>query len=294
MSHGLLSPGSHIPGYGASVKPGAYHQEQINVFAHANGTTVYELDISSRDILSNWEKLETQLISLGRKAERPLRGFVDVSACSRFFAVGAAAFGLRHPLASVMTLFYSEGIYPERPPNREEDIAFTGGEWTTVAIPHCEGQFYPSKKRSYLVSVGFEGNKTLRVLAKADPDSVSLLFPDPGAQPGYAKRAMRDNQRIIETYRIPDTRILRADAADAIAAWEALEHRDIEIPLEDNVFYLCCGTKPHAVALGLRSLTREDSTVLYVLPDQYHAIDIKPSGIFWRYQLTDISQAVHE
>jgi len=28
MNHGLLSPGSHIPGYGASVKPGAYHLRQ--------------------------------------------------------------------------------------------------------------------------------------------------------------------------------------------------------------------------------------------------------------------------
>ena len=27
MSHGLLSPGSHIPGYGSSVKPGAYQYQ---------------------------------------------------------------------------------------------------------------------------------------------------------------------------------------------------------------------------------------------------------------------------
>jgi hypothetical protein len=185
-----------------------------------------------------------------------------------------------------MTLFYAEGGYPD--PSKGEELVFTGGRWKSVEAPYFPGIWDPRKKTFYLVSVGFEGDKTLRTISRADPDRVSVLFPEPGIRPEYVEATSRANHELMRMYRIPENQVVRAHAADAIAAWQALSSAAIERP-DENAYFVCCGTKPHSIALGLRAKVLKTPAVLYNLPDEHRVVDIKPSGKFWKYEITDLT-----
>jgi hypothetical protein len=139
------------------------------------------------------------------------------------------------------------------------------------------------------VSVGFEGPKTLRAVTRADPDRVSLLFPSPGILPAYVEITRRSNEELVQEYRIPKVQIVEAPAADVIGAWKALDAASLDRPEAENSYYLCCGTKPHAVALALRAIALEYPAVLYNLPEEHKVHETEPAGTFWRFDIRDVT-----
>ena len=184
-------------------------------------------------------------------------------------------------------MFYAEGAYDLG--HGDSDIAFTGGHWSTVAVPFLSGYFEPSKPRHYLVSVGFEGEKTLRAVSRADPDRVSVLFPRPGVSPEYEKLTSAANEPLMREFLIPESQIINAPAADAVATWKTLAKAAILKPGRFNDYYLCCGPKPHALALGLNALADGRSAVLCNIPDEHRVHQTRPNGVFWTYELNDLS-----
>ena len=83
--------------------------------------------------------------------------------------------------------------------------------------------------------------------------------------------------------------IVRAPAGDAVKAWKQLDDAGLERPTEENTYYLCSGTKPHALALGLRAMVLEYPTVLYNIPDEHKVTKTIPRGRYWRYDITDVT-----
>jgi hypothetical protein len=241
----------------------------------------------SIDIENIWSQIYAKITEIAGDLRRPLRVLMDISSCPRYYFCAATAVGFSQALVENMTFLYAEGKYPDSPSDRE--IAFTGSRWKTVAIPGLFGEFEPEKKRFYLVSVGFEGWKTLRVISRQDPDRISVLFPDPGFVLDYPERTHRNNKDLLTQYQIPDEQIVRAHAGDAIAAWKELSVKGVERPLKENVFYLCSGTKPHSLALTLRAITLGYPAVLYNLPDEHVVVPMEPNGKFWIYTVSDVT-----
>jgi hypothetical protein len=153
------------------------------------------------------------------------------------------------------------------------------------------GECDPEKDRHYFVSVGFEGSKTLRVVTRAEPDHVSVLFPDPGYESDYVATTTRNNSELMNQFSVPGSRIVKAPAGDSIAAWEAMGGIDLDDPVKYNVYYICCGTKSHSLALALRAMALGYPTVLYNKPDRHRESIIIPSGKYWRFDIVDLSAA---
>lgn len=222
-------------------------------------------------------------------AGRPLNILVDLSTCPRYLSLGVLSIGLKVGLASRVAFFYAEGSYPEEKSDADRHELFTQGGWEAMEIPGFEGAWDPEKPRMYLVSVGFEGSKTLRLIAKSEPDRVEVLFPDPGVKHEYVERTWKNNKPLFDTFRIEQSAAIRAHAGDAIAAWKALSERDCEEPAHENAYYLCCGTKSHSLALGLRALTLQSPAVLYISPDRHRVVDTAPLGAYWLFEIADVS-----
>jgi hypothetical protein len=240
---------------------------------------------SSRDVQLLWSKIHTGLIKIAEERKRPLHLLLDISTCPRYYASAVCAVGLVSGLMDKITVFYAEATYPE---GAATEIAFTGGRWQTVPIPGLLGRYQPESKRFYFVSVGFEGWKTLRVVARADPDRVSVLIPDPGVIPEYVEKAYNHNSELFDSYKIPEDQIVRAHAADAIGVWKALSAAALERQ-DENSYFLCCGTKPHSLAFALRALSLGFPTVLYNVPDEHKVVLTEPNGKFWRYVIEDVT-----
>ena len=241
----------------------------------------------STNLSEIWTQLREEIWRVYRELRRPIRVFIDSSTCPRYYALAVLATSIGGGLASRVSLFYAEGRYPD--PDHEPEIAFTGERSQSVAVPGLEGTYDPDKDRFYLIAVGFEGWKTLRTVAQADPDRVSVLFPSPGTQPGYEDRTRNDNEPLFRGYRIPHTQIIKAPAGDAIAAWEALSEAALERPEAENTCFLCCGTKAHAVGLGLRAMVARYPAVLYNLPDEHKVVPIEASGRYWLFEVRDVT-----
>jgi len=247
-----------------------------------------QADPNDRQVL--WEALWSALRQLAAQNSRPVSLLMDLSTCPRFYSLAALAGCFKHALTSRIDVLYTEGEYAGDPTAPAAlQFQFSLGEWTTVPVPFLEGTADPWKKRYLLVSLGFEGPKTSRVLSREDPDRISVLLGDPGTRAEYPAVAERGNSRILHTYQVPAQQIVRVAAADAIAVWRRLREASLERPDSENTFYLPCGTKPHALGLALRALCLGFPTVLYNAPDAYNFVDVQPTGIYWRYRIEDLS-----
>lgn len=235
-----------------------------------------------------WTNLWQTTWQIAQDALKPLRVLIDLTTCPRYYSLGFFAGVIKYGLARKLTVFYAEGEYGD---NQRDSLVypFTVGPWRATAIPFLRGFPDPLKGKTYVVSVGFEGRKTARVLAQEDPDRVALLFSDPAVKTEYVDKAWKLNKDIIYQYRIGEGSIARAPAGDAIHAWRALSRARFESPAENSTYYLCSGTKPHALGLALRALCMESATVMYNLPESHKFVHVHPSGKYWSYDLVDLT-----
>lgn len=238
----------------------------------------------STDVEVIWEQIAECILAQARDSGRPLNVLLDLSACPRYYAAALVSACLGKGLAATLTVVYAEGKYP-----RDKDVTFLSGKWRMVAVPGLDGRYDPAKKRFFLVSVGWEGWRTLRSVSQSDPDRVSLLFPDPASDPDYVSESERHNKDLIDQYCIPDGQVIRATACDAVEAWQRLTEANIEDRVKDNITYLMMGTKPHSLALALRATILGDPTVLYVVPEEHSVVHTEPNGVFWQYEFRDVT-----
>jgi hypothetical protein len=250
-------------------------------------TSYKPITLPSEALYDLWDAIWHEVEETAKCLGRPLRVLLDLSTCPRFYAMALVAEGFNSHLVHELTTFYAEGDYPE-PPAIDPHELFTSGSWATVAIPGISASPDPAKKRFYLVSVGFEGSKTLRAVTTDGADRVSVLFPKPGVKPEYVDRTASENANLKAEYRIPDTQFIDAPAGDAVAAWRALAETPLETD-DDNVFYLCCGTKAHSLGMALHAYARGHATVLYAKPARHKEARIAPLGTYWRYTVRDLS-----
>jgi len=265
------------------------HDQKLQEFARQASQSVQPIHCNSLSLEPTWKELLATIARQRKALGRPLHIFLDAAVCPRYYLLATVATALKTGVASRVSVVYADGLYPETPPGSDEDIAFTGGHWRSVAVPSLEGHYSPSKNRFLLVSIGFEGWKTMRAVARSDPDRVSILHGDPGTTPQYAKRSLKDNAALIDTYQIPSEQILRAPASDAVAAWKTLTERAVERPTTENAYFLCSGTKPHSLALALRGLCLRSPAVLYNLPESHKVVLIQPTGRYWRFDIENLT-----
>ena len=265
------------------------HDRQVTGYLRSQSTEFSQVTGKSTDISELWIRLYSLIRQIFATSNTPLKVFLDLSTCPRVYALAIVGACIRAGIASHITIFYAEGVYKRKPNSAGDTYAFSSGSWEIVQVPFFEGEFDPGKRKYLLVSVGFEGLKTLQVVNKEDPDRISILFPDPGVIGKYAKETKAANRELLTLYKVPSEQIIRAAAGDAIAAWKALDTASVENPEAENTSYLCCGTKPHAIALGLRALTIGYPAVLYRVPERHEVLEVLPSGKFWLFEIEDLS-----
>ncbi len=270
------------------------HEEAITSFLKSRCQEVSVIQGDAVQLSEVWSLLWKNTTEIIKSSKQPLRVLVDLSTCPRYYSLGFIAGILRFGYAHTATVFYAEGVYKSGSKAALiDDYPFTIGHWNATAIPFLAGSPDALKQKAYVVSVGFEGLKTARVLAREDPDRVSVLFPDPGSQPEYVSATWSRNKEIIDQYRIPTNQIIRAAAGDAVAAWKSLSIAKLERFETDSLYYLCSGSKPHALGLTLRAICTDYPTVMYNLPERHSFVEVEPTGVFWAYEINDLSTPTH-
>jgi hypothetical protein len=251
------------------------------------GSCVHPLPDVSEDVEKEFDRLWAlvrTLVASGRA-----RCFVDLSACPRFYTLGVIAGLISTGLASRIDVLYAEATYPSLGHSpHPSDVPFSIGRWNCIPIPFLRGPFEPSRPRFHVVSVGFEGGKTLRLLEREEATRVAVIYPIPGVTAEYDREVIERNRPVMSAFGVPDARTLSAPAGDAVAAWKAAVRHRVAAP-KGEVRYLCCGTKAHSLGLALSAISTRDATVMYNLPERHRFVKVEPTGTFWLYRIKDLT-----
>lgn len=262
------------------------HDPQVSAFLEQCCGQVAAIEGPSESLDFLWQQIWLAVSAAYIDVGRPLDVLLDLSTSPRYYALALFACGMRSGVLSSLTCFYAEGEYPEATNGAQEQ--FTEGRWETRHVPGLAGTADPGNKRLYVVSVGFEGSKTYRVVSSDDPDRVRVLFPQPGVKPEYVDRTRQNNRLLLADFGVQDADMVVAPAGDAIAAWQALALSELAGP-GDNPSYLCSGTKPHALAMAIHALVEDRPTVLYAKPASHKEARTRPLGVYWSYRIDDLT-----
>lgn len=257
------------------------------LYSHLNeiSSSVIVLVTSASRVESLAQRLITEVYEIYKSSRRTINVFIDISAMSRYHFGALIGFCFRSGVTSQIVASYSEAKYT----NSLNEVAFTSGNWKTLQIPGFEGSYKPAKERAYIVSVGFEGSKTHRVLSRAEPNVVKVLFPSPGFDAGYPEETFTRNSGLFEAFNIKRHELINCHAGDAISVFTAAKEAMSALAPRYNVFCVCSGTKPHSLGLVLAALVENSSVLLYNIPEEYVKLSMHPTGRIWTYRISNLS-----
>jgi len=164
-----------------------------------------------------------------------------------------------------------------------EYLGFTSGFDRYVWVPYCWGLPDPSLPWTYIFALGFEGHRSLAVYDRFQPDKVKALIGRPSVSAEYDGLAERQNQSFLKD---TSAEISYANAADATAAWKAIEEAISSERQSSNICLVPLGTKPHGIACGLASLSDGAPGVLYHMPRSYRVRDVTAGEYSWLFRVT--------
>jgi hypothetical protein len=264
------------------------NEAQLVRFFEGRGVEVHRVRGVSENVEAEFPRLWELVRTL--VGPRPAaKCFVDLSACPRYYSLGAIAGLVSTGLTAQIDVLYAEGEYtPVSQSPYPADVPFSLGRWNCVPIPFLRGPFEPSLPRFHLVSAGFEGGKTLRLLEREEATHVTLMYPIPGVTAEYDREVRERNGPVVNRFGVPADRIVAAPAGNAIAAWRVAASYRGKIRRGD-VRYLCCGTKAQSLGLALSAVSTRDSSVMYNVPERHRYVDVRPNGRLWLYRIRDLS-----
>lgn len=266
-----------------------HHDVVIKDAAQRSAAETKYIYFGPAELEDSWAVLREGLWqSLRRVRNSGLRLFLDITTCPRYLTLALLKEALSSGLCSVIDIGYTEGDYPPPPIDFEgiEEVSFKSGPTNSIVIPGYLGDFEPGRDKTYLVSAGFDGWKTLNQLNRRDPKRVALIFADPGVRNEYVLRARRGNAGLIERFGISASDVLCAPAGDAITCWKVIQEWASAGTDTVNLFFLCAGNKPHSLALALYAMDNVEVTLLYNQATRAHPVKVKRGSSVWMYRIS--------
>lgn len=207
---------------------------------------------------------------------------VDMSACARFLSLGILWLLQHDGVAGTIDVLYAEGDHTEA----LQDGSYADSEeagWTLESIPGYEGDWYPTRSTSVLISAGFDASRVSQILELNDVSRIGVLFGIPGVLDSFEGEALSRNKAWIDAIGPHET--IKQPAGDAIAVWQQL----VDWGTYDNVRALLGGPKAHSLGIALACITTGRFGLLYLRPRTRRPKSIDPLGPVWRYRLRDLS-----
>lgn len=208
--------------------------------------------------------------------------FIDFSSVPMPYFLGILGWLRKRGASPRITLFNSTGNYEKAAKNKNEAFSFTEGSEKYMWVPWLWGCIDPTLPWLYVFLLGFEGERSVEIYDRFEPQDVHAIIGRPGFMNNYTRIALERNKNFLETSKPSKTFI---DAGDAVKTWEKI-HQLIAKNPRKNICLVPLGTKPHALGAGLAALANGACSVLYLLPKSFRTKDIPRGKYVWRYEIT--------
>lgn len=268
----------------------AKKKEFIDNLEHHIGTNYLELEYKYAEFDKFNDEINEIIYLELEKKKRPLKIGFEMSSCPRYYFLYVLCLCIVKNYTRKISFFYSEGEYSSAPEDDDLDEFFSSYGKTTEIVPYS-GFTRKEGKSLFVFSLGFESKFIIDEIIQKDPNYVVFLCANPGYTPEYVSTVEREIKRIVGFCELPDSGYTKDNSAagDAIDAWKKLENT-LYIHIKDaHIVNYVTGTKPHCLAMALNGLVNDNIVVKYRIAEKYKRRDVKSNGIFWRYDITNLS-----
>lgn len=255
-----------------------------------NNVTSIE-NVSIYDEQAVFAKLRTSLQNLRNELGRPLNVVFDMSGCPKIYMLYVLGIGFRYGIISKCIMLYAEATYfkGERQfPRRRAEYIFTEGEWRAVPVPYLEGRPRSGRDKKMLISLGLEGDKIKKLVARYEPDDWRFLIANPGFMKEYGLLGWQENDILFSQYEVEKRKVYEVGVGDVVGCVRECETIK-KMWGDDEAIFMALGAKSHALAMGLCSLADERITVLTRMPETFVKTKTACNGRCWVYGIDDLS-----
>jgi hypothetical protein len=228
------------------------------------GSEVTNVPGSSAAVLQFWRRIRSQIVEAARKKGHPLDVFVDMSTIPRVVSLALAGDLLLRRYVYSISYLYVEANYEPVP---KQGPVFTHGRWRNIQVPGLLGTDSARLERKCIVSLGFDGEDTHRLVNAAEPVTVAAVLAAPGVTESTVALAEERNRPLLEDWVSPEL-VFRVPAVDVQGMAESVGLISQEF-FPANLYYFCMGTKPHALGMALGAIYNREAAVVYRVPDRY-------------------------
>lgn len=238
------------------------HAKQVDSWLA--GSEVTNVPGSSSTVLQFWRRIRSSIVETAREKGHPLDVFVDMSTTPRVVSLALAGDLLLRRYVYGISYFYIEADYEPLPP---KGPVFTHGRWRNIQVPGFLGTDSARLERKCIVSLGFDGEDTHRLVNAAEPVTVSAVLAAPGVSASTVALAEERNRILLEDWVSPEL-VFRVPAVDVQGMAEIVRLISREFS-PANLYYFVMGTKPHALGMALGAIYNREAAVVYRVPDRY-------------------------
>lgn len=256
------------------------HLKQILAEATSREPAV-ELDVNSVDIVSSWSRLRQLVVDTAKAKGRPLNLLVDLSAMPRYLSLGILGYGFASGLIESIDYYYVAAA-GYRKTEMARSLEFTGGRWLPWPIVGLGGPSPARASTHLVVTAGFEGNKTKKLVDMIEPDRISIVYAEPGSDEESEARCRAANASLAGAYLVPEDNLAQSPLNSELAV-QALhrlldEGGDRSEPFPEISSFLLAGPKPISLAAAVVAMRLGRGDVLYIRPDEHRETEMDKIG----------------
>ena len=228
--------------------------------------------VNSRELVAGWAELRADMLQCALQAGRPINILVDLNSIPRYWTLGLLAFASRSRVTRAFSVIYAGAGSYAVATDLGDEYSFTSGEWAPVTVPGLGRPTGAAATSHLVVSGGFEGRKTRRLVHDLEPDRLSILLANSSEY--HLQTARRANAGMAADYGI--------DKGDVVAT-ELMDFRNLLVGISDLVgsphgdgtpeeaeqlSFLLAGPKLASFAMGVSALDMRVAQVYYVAPER--------------------------
>jgi hypothetical protein len=253
---------------GTSGRVDQYESVLYRYMASVSLNAPVVVDVDSRDLVAAWLAVRGAIVGIYESLGRPLKVGIDLNSVPRYVVLSLLGYGFRTGLISDLSALYSAAKSYESISGR---TSFTEGSWRPRAVPTL-GEGVTSSARSLVViSAGFEGEHTRRLVNALEPDQVIIALSE-GIDEEHDRASRKASVRVAEEYLVGDSGIVFLPAFDVKSSLttlhDVLMERIQASSIPTAVSFVLCGTKISAFAMGIYALDGPVAQVYYSDPER--------------------------
>lgn len=263
-------------------------ENQLKTLRHAADVSskVVQLEADRKSPMATLRAVVHNIREKSAELRRPVRLLVDLSAVSRFVSLGVMASTFRDSSVVEIDFLYATATEYGRPLSDMRDgYIFRSGDWLPTAIPGLGSTGSLGKKQHLLVSAGFEGRRTRRLMDLLEPDYVTLFASTSEIQ---INNDILDSQLSLLRNAVPPNRFDEYQVP--IASVEEMLTQSAQTiqpskpgDREKSHSILLAGPKTASLGLAILALRGGVTNVFYVQSERHEEVDVVSVDQYLRY-----------